>query len=205
MRWLAYLFLAGCIAAAAAGCTRVPEFSTTPEVKILNVQLVDNTASPTLLDELQIELYFRDGDGDIGLGDSLKNGEFAKYLYNPALGKVDSSELNPLYDNLHVSVFFWKNGKFDSIPPIYGTSSIGTRIMQTRPYTATIKPITSRKEPIEGNLKYTLSGFFYADNFPFPVEYPTIKSGDQFYVRVQLFDRAKNSSRRLQSDLYTAP
>ncbi len=75
--------------------------------------------------------------------------------------------------------------------------------METRPYAGTIRPITSRKEPIEGNIHYAMYGTFYEDHGPNP--FPVTRPGDKFYIKVQLTDRAGHSSARLQSNLITTP
>lgn len=184
-------------------CNDIPDFSRTPEVKITGLELIkENPSDPNDQDQIVLDLFFRDGDGDIGLTDSMKTGPFARYLPGEN-GRLNYAVLNPYFDNLHVSVFFWNPNtlKYDSLPPSFSLDpdSIGLQ-MQTRSYSSTIapiiEPIPTRSEPIEGNIRYTMNGLFYLD---FGGGYPVARPGEKFYVTVQVIDRARNVSKRIKS------
>lgn len=204
MRWLfVFSILAFGALGINAGCQEIPDFSATPYIEISDMKLYNSLANRQKSDSIVLDIYYRDGDGDLGLDSTEIVGPFAKYLTNPATGKVDYSRINPNYFNIYVSVFFWNEGKFDSIPPLYNNQALQDT-MQSQPYSGRFPRLTTRKEPIEGNLRYVLKGYFY-QRFPGPSFIPTIKPGDKYYLVVQISDRERHYSNRVQSDILTAP
>ncbi len=201
----------------ASSCYERPVFSTVPEIELKDFYFTSTDYE--LLDSLVINIKFRDGDGDLGLGADEINEPYQLYtiLFNGDSIKIGESDTLPPYNCLDYEII--------QKPTAPGTpAEVDTFYVQRNPnyfnyfldfYTLKngqwklYDPAVERNcspryhgrffllntrgnnRPLSGELKYGLTS-----GFRLLFRYDTLK------LRIQIQDRALNKSNLLETDAF---
>jgi hypothetical protein len=100
MRWMALVLLVGFAQAGLVSCYSPPNFSLTPEIEFKDLQYKPAGPGSRDFDTLQVQIYWKDGDGNLGLS---PEGE-------DVLPPFNSGSEN--YYNIFISIFRKVNNEF---------------------------------------------------------------------------------------------
>jgi hypothetical protein len=169
-----YLFSLLGIAFALAGCVKDPGYSSVPTIDFVSIKKYPILLNQNKVDSIAITLFFRDGDGDLGI--------------NPTENKSDSLLLKTYYNankqhyyNYVIRAFRKKNGAFQDITASSGVQESG-RFPRLR--------TDGQKDPIDGYLYHFID--VYASFVP---------KNDSIRYEIQIKDRAFNISNKVVTDV----
>ncbi len=162
--WLAY------------SCLPKPNYPLVPEIGFVSLKRIPAGAGN---DSVLLTISFKDGDGDLGLGQ--QDTEFPFSFYRP-----DGVTPNPFYYNIFIDVYRRKtlDGAIDTIVFPDGATFNGRFPKINELETPT---------PLRGEITYVMS-FLYGLGVN-----PLFKKGDEIFFDVKIADRATHLSNTVQS------
>ncbi|RNI24984.1 hypothetical protein EFB08_16210 [Rufibacter latericius] len=151
-------------------CYDEPEFDLTPNLTFRGIeQRTLRNPSNVTYDSLILIVRFQDGDGDLGLSETLFPDDI-KEPFNPG---------GPFFYNMICNIYKKKNGSYERV-----LDPSGNPIS----YNGRFPRVSSedREEPLEGDIRYSIS--IYESPFN------PIKRGDTVRFDLKIIDRAKHES-----------
>lgn len=200
-----------------AACERPPEYDNVPRLTFEDVYFIDNPVNGEV-DTLVIEVYFEDGNGDIGLtqedvhwpyhefeyitdesGDKIKYGSREGMPpYNPrdyyietvAIGEQDTFlvSYNDNHYNFFIDMFIKKGGEYEKVDPF---ESFASPINARIPYLKDSDDDKTRA--LEGSIKYKWESRGWLYRFGL----------DTLKLNVRIQDRSLQSSNTVESPDFT--
>jgi hypothetical protein len=162
LRIVALLALTG---GAVSGCFSPPDYPDTPQISEHDITVFRKTGTLGTRDSVEIALDFKDGNGDLGLGDADNTGIYA---YN--------NGNNRFYNNFFVQVYYKSaSGSFLPLPISF-------------PYDGRFPRLTvvdTKEGPLKGVLRYAI--VLYLGSSP-------IVSGTELRFVVSIADRGLHES-----------
>lgn len=178
-RTLGFGALLASLALAVPGCISPPDYSDTPEIEFRNVSMVRVQNRFGLYDSVTVVIGYRDGDGDLGLGQDDMDPPF-----NPTL---PDKSVNPTYNNYFCQLQIRQsNGSFLDFDPPGLNYNFNGRYPVLTPSSQ-----GDRKAPLRGDINY---GFPFSRN-------PFTPPGTVVRFKISILDRALNRS----NEVFTSP
>lgn len=172
-----FLFVCFCLATLTS-CFREPDYSVVPEIGFKEISV--HRARFPRTDSVAIIITYKDGDGDLGLGDQDINPPFA--ITNP------DGTPNKFYYNYFINIFKKERGRF--VPVVFADPSVTLNARFPR-----LNNLNTRTA-IEGTLRYGFNFFYaFADAYQ-----PRIGPGDTVRFEIQIADRQLHLSNIVQTD-----
>ncbi|WP_448518097.1 hypothetical protein [Rhodoflexus sp.] len=159
-------------------CFREPDYSIVPEIGFKEITV--NPARFPQTDSIAIIITYKDGDGDLGLGDQDIDPPFN--ITNP------DGTPNRFFYNYFITIAKKEQGRF--IPVVFTDPNVTLNARFPR-----LNNLNTRTA-IEGTLRYSFN-FFYAFSEAYN---PRIRRGDTVRFEIQIADRQKHLSNIVQTD-----
>jgi hypothetical protein len=158
------------------GCLSKPTYPAVPSIEFVSIRRL--SAGPGN-DSVLLTFAFRDGDGDLGLGQEDTSFPFSFY-------QQDGVTPNPFYYNIFVDVFRRKPGSSDLDTIVFPDNAT---------FNGRFPKINSlgTATPIRGEITYLMS-FLYGLG-----EDPLFRKGDELIFGVKIADRSTNLSNAITS------
>ncbi|GGK81708.1 hypothetical protein ACD591_10730 [Rufibacter glacialis] len=164
-------------------CYDDPDFSLTPNLTFRGIeQRTLRNAQNIRYDSLILVVRFQDGDGNLGLSETIFPEDEAP-PFNPEKLNVPQG---PGFHNILCDLYKKANGKYIKITNQAGKSFYNGRF----PRVSTDK----RSEPLEGDIRYSISIY---EN---PSRENPIQKGDTIRFSIQIMDRDLNKSQVVNTD-----
>ncbi|MBW8049616.1 MAG: hypothetical protein FVQ77_04610 [Cytophagales bacterium] len=169
-----------------SGCKKVPEWDKMPRIEFREIKKKNCILYPSCCnsicngDSIFINIYFKDGDGDIGLTSDDPTPEFNFYV-NLLIEKDTIFKPFEYCDSNACAVFLWSQNEKSRIPPLYPEGYSG---------------------PLDGTIDYSI--FLLTNELLDPCCRP-FEHLDSAMIKftIQLVDRALNKSNKVETSPIT--
>ncbi len=156
------------------GCVKKPSYPIVPEIEFVSLK---RFSAGTGLDSLRLTIRFKDGDGDLGLGQDDTAFPFSFFM-------PDGKTPNPFYYNIFVNTYRLKGTQVDTI--VYpDNSTFNGRFPKLNEL--------GGQTPLRGELTYTINIFY-----DFGIN-PIFRRGDELFFDVRIADRRTHLSNLVQT------
>lgn len=176
MRHALLILLWMCIAGLFQSCYRPPSFPDNPEIEFTSIRKVTS-----VIDSVWFTVRFRDGNGDLGLGDNDLSGPFAEFITDPGTGQ---RVRNRFYYNFFVKIFRLNpaNNQFEEVV-LPDDLNFNSRF-----------PLLNRdgrNTPLEGDMTFRIDIPFIGSN--------PLRRGDTVLFEISIADRRPTESNRVRT------
>lgn len=165
-------------------CTEEPNYPPEPSIDFFSISTKHFKANK--VDTITVVVYFRDGDGDLGLNSSQTSPPYSEVVCknNPRAATSTcpgNTKLNPFRYNYFIKVFKKSSSGKEEV-----------KFTDNATFNGRFPHLSNVTKPIEGNLSYKL-GVNY-DVFGSP-----LSKGDDVSFEIQIADRALNMSNTIST------